>query len=255
MKNKELIFEEIIKAKKYQDIDQGLINKIIDEEFPKYQSNKLCIKAVKNKLHQIHEVFLSSKASNKAKEFLKENKYNEILKLHTSTLERLTFYHEFYQRIFDVTGVPDSIIDIACGYNPFAISYMNLPPGFKYYAYDINEATNKLLKQFFKQNNYNGLSKTIDLTNNIPKDKCDMALVLKFLPIIEQQKKDFSLKLLKELNTNFIVVSFPTKTLTGKNVGMLSNYKSSFHELIKNDFTVIKEIQFPNEMVFIIKKF
>lgn len=243
-----------MKSKKYNTINEDLINRIIDEEIIKFKNNKLCIKSVKNKLHQIHEAFLSSESNSKVKRLLEENKCDDILLLHTSTLERKPFYEKFYKNIFSVTGIPDSIIDIACGYNPFSIKYMNLSKDFRYYAYDINEETSNLLNDFFKVNNYNGVSKTIDLARNTPKDKCDIALVLKFLPLVEQQNNKYSLNLLQELNANYIIVSFPTKTLTGRNVGMLNNYTVRFKELIKKNFIILDEITFYNELVFIIRK-
>ncbi len=47
---------------------------------------------------------------------------NEILKTHSSTKERLTAYPSLYKRIFDITGKPSSILDLACGLNPFSLS-------------------------------------------------------------------------------------------------------------------------------------
>jgi len=254
MKNRELVFEEMMKSKKYKDVNKDLVIKIVDEELPKYKNNNLCIKSVKNKLHQIHGAFIKENSNKKTKELLKEKMYDDILKLHTSTLERFSFYGEFYRKIFFVTGVPNSIMDIACGYNPFAIKYMNLPDKFKYFAYDINEETNTLLNFFFKTENYNAVSKTIDLSMNIPSDKCDIALVLKFLALMTQQNKEQTQKLLKGLNANYIVVSFPTRTLTGLNKGMQKNYTNSFKELIKKDFIILDELVFENEVVFIIRK-
>lgn len=253
MKNKEEILNEIMKTNKYNKISKEIINRIIDSEFDKYKNNKIVIKEVKNKLHQIHGIFLEKDANGKVLHLLEEDRYDEILKLHMSTLERLAFYSEFYEKIFTVTGLPTTILDLACGYNPFALKYMNLGENFKYYAYDINEDTNELINLFFKKNNYNGVSKTIDLAVNIPLDVVDIAFILKFLPLVEQQNKKFSRKLLLSLSAKYIVVSFPTKTVSGKSVGMLNNYRDIFGSIIADDFVLVSELIFVNEMVFIIK--
>ena len=254
MKNKDAIFDEIKKSKKYNRVDPGLIKRIIDEEFPKYKKDKLIIKAVKNKLHQIHGAFISINANNKTKKILIENKYDQILSLHTSTFERLTFYKEFYEKIFKVTGKPKWILDIACGFNPFSIPYMHLSKDFEYYAYDINDESCEIINEYFKQNKYHGIAKSMDLAVDIPTDHGDVAFVLKFLALMAQQNSKQTLELLLKLDAKYIVVSFPTRTLTGLNIGMLNNYKNKFKEIIKNDFVILDEIVFFNELVFIIKK-
>jgi 16S RNA G1207 methylase RsmC len=254
MKNKDKILDEIIKSNKYNKINEDVINRVIDSEISKYKNDKLIIKEVKNKLHQIHGIYLDVSSNKKVKLLLEENKSNEVLKLHMSTLERLGFYEEFYESIFKITGIPDSILDLACGYNPFSIKYMNLNKGFNYYAYDINEETNELINLFFKENNYSGISKTLDLTISIPNEKVDIAFLFKFIPLVEQQNKNFSEELLNKINAEYIVISFPTKSVTGRNVGMVDNYKKLFNSIIKNNFIIVEELLFSNELVFIIKK-
>jgi len=254
MKNKDKILDEIIKSNKYNKINEDVINRVIDSEIPKYKNDKLIIKEVKNRLHQIHGIYLDVSSNKKAKLLLEENKNDEVLKLHMSTLERLGFYEEFYEKIFCVTGIPGSILDLACGYNPFSIEYMKLNRGFNYYAYDINEETNELINLFFDNNNYNGISKTLDLTVSVPEENVDIAFLFKFIPLVEQQNKSFSEELLKKIKAKYIVISFPTKSVTGRNVGMIDNYKKLFSSIIQNDFVVVEEILFSNELVFIIKK-
>lgn len=254
MKSREEIYADVLKSSKYNSVSSQVIKRIVDEEFSKFKSNKLCVKSVKNKLHQIHGIFLESKSNKKAFELLNIEDYDGILKLHVSTLERELFYQEFYNKIFNITGVPKSIIDLACGYNPFSIKYMNLKKGFKYYAYDINEETNILLNAFFKRNNYNGQSKVLDLSQEMPKDEAEVAFLFKFLPLIEKQNKTMAKAILTSLNCKYIVVSFPTKTVSGKLIGMEKNYAENFNTLIKDEFKILGKFSFSNELVFVIRK-
>jgi len=52
----------------------------------------------------------------------KEEEYGPIIKelaqTHTSTRERLNHNPDFYEKVFQVTGVPTSILDVGCGLNP-----------------------------------------------------------------------------------------------------------------------------------------
>ena len=254
MKSKIEIRNAIKISKKYKYISDEVIDRIINNLYDRYKNDKALVKEVKNKLHQIHEIFLNSDANAKVIPFLEENKYDDVLKLHMSTLERFGFYSEFYKEIFEVTGIPSSILDLACGYNPFSIKYMNLLDNFKYYAYDINEETSKILNEFFEKNKYDGISKTMDLTISVPSDKVEVAFLFKFLPLVEGQNKKFSTELLKRINANYIVVSFPTKSVTGRNVGMIGNYKDMFDDIISSEYDVLKEVLFENELLFIIRR-
>lgn len=250
MKNKEEIFNEIITSKKYSNLSKDLINKLIDEELPKYKSNKDIIKSVKNRLHQLHGIYKNDKSDQVSSKLLEEEMYDKILMLHTSTKERLNDYSKFYKDIFEVTGKPKTILDLACGYNPFSLSYLNIKD-IEYYAYDINEETNELLNKYFKKENIKGYAKVLDLSSNIPNEKVDLTLILKFLPLL---KKEEQLNLLDNLNTKYIVISFPTKSVSGKNVGMKQNYTNNFKELIINKYNILKEIEYDNEIVFIIER-
>ena len=63
-----------------------------------------------------------------------------VLKLQTSTKERISLLPTFYKRIFQITGKPSSVVDHACGLNPLTLFWMDLPAGCRYRAYDIDSA-------------------------------------------------------------------------------------------------------------------
>lgn len=247
------IIDKVRSSNKYSSIDCNLITKIVNEEYKKYKNEKEVLKKVKTRLHQIHEIYISNTDINATKKLVIKNDYDGILKLHKSTLERWSFYEDFYRQIFNITKIPNCILDLGCGYNPFSIPYMGLGTDFKYYAYDVNYEISDILNQYFKLNKYDGISEVMDLTLMSPPNRVDVAFVLKFIPLFLQQAKN-SLDFLKSINSEYIVVSFPTVTITGKNIGMKNNYEYQFKELIKDDFILTKELLFINEIVFIIQK-
>ena len=251
--NKENIFNNIVSSKKYKNICNCTINRIIDEEIKKYKKEALVIKSVKNKLHQIHGTFLQEKDLKKVDEYINNNETDEILKLHTSTNERINFYNEFYKEIFNVTGNPKSIMDIACGFNPFSYKYMHIDT-LEYYVYDINEDNISLLNKYFNKFNINGIAKSLDILCDIPDNKVDVTFLFKILPLIEQQRKDYTINIMNNINSEYIIVTFPTRSVTGKNKGMKEYYCDYFENLIKDNFKVLKAINFVNELVYIIKK-
>src|SRR3989344_6671630 len=62
---------------------------------------------------------------------------SQILKLHSSTRERLPYYEQLYQQLFSKTN-PKTILDLGCGLNPFSLPLMNLKYP-TYYAYDLSK--------------------------------------------------------------------------------------------------------------------
>ena len=83
-------------------------------------------------------------------------------------------------------------------------------------------------------------AKASDLLNAIPTVAVELALLLKIVPLLEQQKKGYYVRVLRELNAKFTVVTFPTKTMSGKVVGMLDNYRNLFDDFIdSSDFRVL----------------
>ncbi len=91
-----------------------------------------------------------------------------------------------------------------------------------------------------------------DALSELPDGQYDVALVLKTLPCMEQQCKGGALLLLRSINAKHIVVSYPTKSLGGRNKGMLENYREQFHRLMGQCDYAVTELVFPNELFFVL---
>ncbi|MBC7319763.1 Rmt family 16S rRNA (guanine(1405)-N(7))-methyltransferase [bacterium] len=257
----EEIVERIRLSSKYKDINEKTILEIVKIELPKHRNERDLIKAVKSKLHQIHGAFLGSKDVEKVKDLLlvlERGDRNireiakEILKLHQSTRERMDIYEEVYRGIFEVTGKPNSVLDLACGLNPFSIPFMNIEGPILYYAYDIDSTLIESINKFLDILSYPRLAKRKDILFEDIEDRTDICFIFKFLPIAERIKKGFSLKLLNSLNSKFLIVSFPLKSISGKEKGMLENYSKTFEPILKEKYKIIKRFIFKNEMFYIL---
>ena len=51
--------------------------------------------------------------------------HNKLLISHKSTKERLEYYPGLYKSLFNITGKPASILDLACGLNPLSYIYID----------------------------------------------------------------------------------------------------------------------------------
>ena len=190
------------------------------------------------------------------KDTLKDTFCNSLLKLHSSTSERLPYIHEFYGFIKSVVGEVNTVLDLGCGFNPFSLAFF--PWSIKeYHAIDIDTATRDLLNEYFTLVNLPKYASCADLVTEAPHVQTDLALMLKLLPVLESNKPGRGYELANSLNAKWLVITFPTKSLGGKYKGMEKNYTDSFHEASQNNqldnFTLSAKNHIGSELVFILK--
>lgn len=262
MKDLNSIYENIINSKKYNAICDELIYRICQETYTKYKKEKDVIKSVRTQLHAIYGAFFSDKCINQATSLLSEYQPNmviehlaqNLLNLHISSQERFDCIEEFYDYIFSITGFPSAITDIGCAFNPFSIPFMKIPSLKEYYALDIDKRLPNIVNSFFRVLNLPELASTIDIISTIPEHHSDVTFLFKILPVIEHQKKGKTIEILKQLNSKFIVITFPTKSLTGKNKGMEEHYAQFVNNTIVPNFKVISQNIIGNEYIVVIEK-
>lgn len=253
------IVENVLRSKKYKSLYAPTAQRVVEELTGKY-SDKDLEQAVKKKLHQVYGAFLTNPNYKKLLEQVnvsltkgasKENIVANILKLQSSTAERAPFITAFYQKIFEHTGLPKSICEPACGLN--ALTYLYMGKVIKYTGYDVDTKQMEFINKVFA---LLGLDSTahvepgdIFITQRQPSE---VTFYLKTLALLEHQKKGCSLPILKQTQSRFIVVSYPTKSLTGKDKGMEEYYSEYFTKLISQENWRTAKILFPNELVFVI---
>ena len=261
------ICEKILESKKYSTLYKPLILRICEEEYKKYSSGKERIKAAKNTLHAMYGAYLSADCFKKAGKYLdafdvldtlNENKHDigtleNILRLHASTKERMKDLRAFYSFIFDATGPAESILDIGCGFNPFTLSYFPQKPA-RYHSLDIDTRIADLNNRYFAYMGLPQLAGCVDIVVITPEITVDVAFLFKLLPLIDRQARGRSAQLLREIDSQYLVVTYPTKSLTGKEKGMQAFYAAAFEELIGGNLFVCAKKEIGTEMVYIIKK-
>jgi 2-polyprenyl-3-methyl-5-hydroxy-6-metoxy-1,4-benzoquinol methylase len=212
-------FQDIIKKvkqkKELSGVDDALISKIMEKHLNiidrlNESETKILIKEIRNELRQYAGRFQGEWKDRES--LLEKGDINSILGTHASTRERMDFYPELKNLIEELKI--KSIIDLGCGINPLALS----KPGIKYYAFDINRKELELVKGFFKMNNIQGEASFCDLRNI---DACkfpesDLCIILKVFDVIEKRGHKLAEKIINKINSRYFLVSFSTKTLSGK---------------------------------------
>jgi 16S rRNA (guanine(1405)-N(7))-methyltransferase len=176
---------------------------------------------------------------------------------HASTRERLPILDTFYERIFAITGVPTSVVDIACGLNPLAAPWMGLPDDARYVAYDIDSAMLGFVDGVLSLLGIDHRAELRDIVADPPNDACDVALFLKTIPCLDQQDPAAASRVLRAIQARHVVVTFPTRSLGGHGKGMARNYRARFETLLEDlgqGFTLAGEIEMEGELVFVVDR-
>jgi 16S rRNA (guanine(1405)-N(7))-methyltransferase len=265
----DLLTAQVLESAKYRHVCPDLIRRIGMRELSIRRSLKEAVKETKNTLHQVAGAFAESGLRYDAcLERLKLARQDqnplhfrhtcaEIMERHASTRERLPLLDEFYTVLLGDLAQERpirSILDVACGLNPLTLPWMPLPPGAVYYACDLYSDLMAFLNGFFTLTEVKGVAEAHDVAATLPDCEVDVALVLKALPPLEQTDKTASLRLLRSLRARVVIVSFPTRTLGGRNKQMETHYETHFSHLIRDEPWTVERFVFPNELCFRLTK-
>ena len=227
----------VFNSPKYRHISPDLVRRIGREELGKRPRLKEATKATKNRLHQIGGAYLDSQPkygrllSQLETEFL--TTCRTIMRQHSSTRERLPILDQFYSTIFADLPPIHAVLDIASGFNPLARAWMPLAPHAAYTAYDIYGDMMAFLQDGMRlmvdeADAPAQLAIQQDVVGQPPTKKADIAFILKTLPVLEMVDKTAVTRLLDNIQADYLLISFPTRSLGGRGKGMVQNYERLF---------------------------
>jgi 16S rRNA (guanine(1405)-N(7))-methyltransferase len=255
----------VLESAKYRHVCPDLIRRIGARELAIRRNLKTAVKETKNSLHQVAGAF--AEIGPRYPEWLQQLQAArqegdpqqfrlacaDIMERHASTRERLPLLHEFYTILLgDIAAQRPirSLLDVACGLNPLTLPWMPLAPDAAYYACDLYGDLMAFLNDFLALAGVAGHAEARDVITGLPDCEVDVALVLKALPPLEQTDKTACLRLLRSLRAGVVIVSFPTRTLGGRNRQMEANYEARFRDLIRNEPWQVERFSFPTELCF-----
>lgn len=193
-----------------------------------------------------------------------QEQHINLLNSHKSTKERIDLYQEdFFKTIFEKTITPNSILDLGCGYNPFAYYYMQeyvKKENFTYFASDISDNSLELISYYFNKFNIDNKTKVIDLKkikttpniiNDFTKTKVDITFLFKLFDSIETSGHKLAELILENVNSKYIIVSFATELI--KNIRMNHPYRGWMDRLLERLGYTFEYIEFDNELFYLIK--
>lgn len=262
----ERIVESVLQSARYRHIYPDVVRRIAEREISRRKTWKEAEKETRSRLHQIAGAYLESVPPySKWLETLKSApdadayrlELRRMMQCHASTRERLPMIDTFYERTLASIRPIRSILDIACGFNPLAVPWMGLVEGASYFGFDLYGDMMLFGRAATRASTF-APSCTVetearDLAVSPPQIEADVALVLKFLPLLEQAGVTDPLGWLRGLKTRYALISFPTRTLGGRNVGMANSYSSRLTEILEQANWRSERIEMANELCFLVE--
>lgn len=269
MQDKELlerIITKVAQSKKYANIDRDLIRWVVLRKSRKYSKEDEIIRSSRSQLHQAAGCYVSSSLQysrlldqlHDLPRLVTDTKIKEwchsCMQLHSSSAERLSILGTFYEQIFNNLPKINSILDIGCGFNPLAIPWMPGNIQFEYIAADIFIDQSHFLNHFFNHCNVNATASILNIMGDLLINSVDVVFLFKLLPIIEQLENNYTIPFLQKINAPNLVITYPVKSLGGKNKGMRDNYANQFQKFTDQFQWSYTRIDFESELVFIVKR-
>lgn len=257
---------KVLDTKKYRHagLNPDTIEDLIRQQAPQHPNEKMTLKAVKRKLHNIVAPYLgepdyvglttqlaqindTSLDSAELKAFCLN-----VLGQHASTAERLAMMSEFYTCLFRATGVPNTILDLACGLHPLAFPWMGLPSTVRYHAYDIRQPRVDFINLFFTKIGLPPLAENRDILVNPPLRQADLGFFFKEAHRFEKRQPGCNRAFWKSLHVEKLAVSLPNQNLSGTH-SLLEVHRNLVADNLPENYQVM-ELSFENEIVFLIER-
>ncbi|ELY7157628.1 16S rRNA (guanine(1405)-N(7))-methyltransferase ArmA, partial [Klebsiella pneumoniae] len=122
------------------------------------------------------------------------------------------------------------------------------------HAYDIDRAEIAFLSSIIGKLKTTIKYRFLNKESDVYKGTYDVVFLLKMLPVLKQQDVNI-LDFLQLFHTQNFVISFPIKSLSGKEKGMEENYQLWFESFTKGWIKILDSKVIGNELVYITSGF
>jgi len=259
------IVASLASSRKYAGLCPDTLHRTAQWAWERYPDLPRATKAARRKLHQVFASFIREDDVLKVQRLVgtitpgadqdeTRSTCRHIMQLHASTRERMHIMEQLYPALWAaIGGPPRRIADLACGLHPFALPWMGLPPDTVYTAYDIDRRIVDSLNRFFERSGISAMAECRDLLADPSRVSADLVLLMKALPGLEQQEKGGAARALRRLDAEWVIVSTPSASLSGRAKGMYENYDAMVSRLAEQMGWRGKPMRFGNEAFHILR--
>lgn len=257
------LVQEVCAGPRYRGIRPELVRLFAEDELRRGRTGKELVKAVRNRLHQSVTAYFPSapryarwlesleEAEAKGHEALQRAAF-ELMRHHASTAERLAQFETFLT-LLRALGPIASVLDLGCGLQPLAAPSW-LPAGAHYEAIDADARLAAFLGRFFHLAGIGGTARAENLLNFESAKRYDVALLLKLLPVLAQADESAPARLLRAVPAERLLISFPLRSLGGREVGMQRTYSEFFEKLAEKEGFVWEMQTIGDELIYLARR-
>jgi 16S rRNA (guanine(1405)-N(7))-methyltransferase len=214
----------VLASAKYRDLDDGFVRRVAAEAADRFSDRNQAVKYAKRKLHQAFGAYLAEPPSRAVARCVDavlagsdvRDACRTAMRAHASTAERVDQLVPLYQQVAAWCGPMTSVADLACGLNPLAVPWMRLAPGAAYWCCEIDRQLVAALARLGEILPVGLTSRTRDLVADPSGVKAQVALLLKTVTTLEQQRAGAANRLLHALDCEHVVLSLPRRSLSGR---------------------------------------
>lgn len=245
---------------KHNHLSGALVERAYADAAARYAKAKDADRAARRELHRVAGAFFSREEARRAEKLLSQwpeggdEVLSRILALHASTRERLPLSRmdALYEKIFAIAGRLESVLDLACGLNPLYLGAR----GIRTVGLDISGQSVNLVNNFAASCGAPVRAVCADLLceGAMPEERFDLALLFKALPLLERQRAGSAAAVMSRANARALAVSFPTRTLGGRDVGMERHYAEWMEARVPEGFAIAGRFADGNELFYILKE-
>lgn len=246
--------EALLASPKYRGVYPGAVERVYMESLRRH-GPKGAEKAARAELHRIAGAFLSPNELKKARTLLEAAKSGEdgalerVLSLHASTRERLPEMAALYERALPALGSPRTILDLASGLNPLYLGSL----GLSVRGIELQTDAARLVNEWAEALGWDVRVDPGDLADGSPFPEADATLLMKLLPLMEKQLAGGGQALLSRVRSKKALVTFPTRTLSGRNVGMKNHYEASFEQTLPAEAKILDKFALSGELCYVLE--
>lgn len=255
------VVAELRASRKYGTVAEEVLERTARRAAVGARSRTEAVHLARRKLHQVFGAFIGAEALKRAQrlaaglaEARDDNQVREVcrrvLACHASTAERLPYLDPFYAAVAELVPQPRTVVDVACGLNPFALPWMHLPDGAEYTGVDLDSRLAGVAQALQGVVN---VQLRVEVDDAVSPDfavQAELVLLLKTLTAVEQQAKGAAAALLHNIDAHAVAVSMPALSLGGRNRGMREHYDEMMVRIAPDAYTCTMRVEFPSETLY-----
>lgn len=253
--------DSLLASKNYREVCPDTVTRVWEECLRRHRTPAEAEHAARKALHGITGAFMGPREARKLAEDIQswtsdpcDAALERMLGRHASTRERLPLARmdALFERIFDITGRPRSVLDLACGIAPLYLGARGVDTT----GVDLFRGAVDAVNRFHEVCGAPVRAVWSDLLcpGSLPEGHFDLALLFKLLPLLERQKSGAAMNVMRAIDSGWVAVSFPSRTLSGRNVGMADHYPAWMQAHTPAGWRAEATFETANEIFFVFRQ-